>query len=166
MKSLFIETYSTPNYFTEDGIHIVLTTINDSKKSLILLNVITKKLQLIDFDLDAVEILALKSDLLIIAASTPKQPPMVFAGILDVNNLKSIKFKKLLHTKNLSKNDKLNYRIIKQNDDKPLDKIQTIVIGLSDKFDLPSPSIVIPHGGKMSLSNFYFKIIFNYFILL
>jgi hypothetical protein len=143
LKSLFI-TNASYNYWLKDGENIVLTTIDNSKEVLIILNVLTKKIQIVPFDLENVNILNLKNNLLVVSGSSPNQIPVV--KICQIDLTKPIVFHEL-KTKKSTKLDGITYRLIKQNEDKLLDQIQTIVVGPTDTFNKPTPSIIIPHGG-------------------
>lgn len=142
VQSLFTINVS-PNFWLSDGEHIVLTTIHHSKEVLFVLNVIDSSMSLIDFGLNGVQILNLKNNLLVIACSAPNQPPVIKIAQIVPNNLQNIEFKQL---RSECKND-ITYRIIKQNEDKQLEQIETILVGQTDTFNKPTPVIIIAHGG-------------------
>lgn len=165
IKSLFIEDVSR-NYWTLDGEHAVLTTINHSRDTLFVLNVIDKTIRIVDVGLEDATVLNLKNDLLAIAASSPNQPPVVKIGHLDLKTDRLIAFKQL-REKQSTKDETISYRIIKQNEDKPLEQVETILIGPTETFDKPTPAVIYPHGGKSSLYDSISRIISNcVFVLL
>jgi len=151
VKSLF--SISPTNYWSLDGEHFLFVTINHSKRIVCAINVNDKQISVIDTGLEDVEILDLKNDLLVIANSSPNQPPVVKLGLLDFKqkSQKLVEFKQL-RDKFTSKDDTISYRIIKQNENKLLEQVETIVTGPAENFDKPHPAIIIPHGGPHSAS--------------
>ena len=145
VKSLFVLQVS-PNYWLLDGEHVVLSTIHHSTELLVVLNVLTKALRVIDLpELTEVNVLNLKNDLLALSCSAPDQPPVVRFGLLDMKRENPVQFKRL-RAKYPNKNDKIAYRLIRQNKDKQLEQVETILVGPADTFDKPTPVIVMPHG--------------------
>ena len=145
VKSLFVLAVSS-NYWLQDGEHVVLSTIHHSKELLLILNVVTKTLRVIDLPgLDEVNVLNLKNDLLALSCSAPDRPPVVLFGLVDMKRTNPVEFKQL-RAKHSAKDKTISYRIIRQNEDKPLEQIETILTGPADTFDKPTPVIVIPHG--------------------
>ena len=149
IKSLFALDVSS-NYWLLDGEHVVLSTIHHSTELLVVLNVLTKALKVIDLpDLNEVNVLNLNNDLLALSCSSPDQPPVVLFGSVDMKRENPVQFKRL-RAKQPSKNSKISYRIIRQNEDKPLEQVETILVGPAAVFDKPTPVIVIPHGRRFA----------------
>jgi hypothetical protein len=149
IQSLFTVFNGRENYWALDGDHIVTTSIYHSKCVLLIINVKTKQLKRIDQDLEDVTILNFKHNLLVTSCSSPNQPPVVRIALVDFQKANPIEFRQL-RTKYPTKNDKITYRIIAQNEDKPLEQVESIVIGQTETFNKPTPCIFIPHGGKIS----------------
>lgn len=146
VQSLFVLDTSS-NYWLADGEHVIFSTINHSRELLVLLNVINKTLRVIDlpYDLQEVNVLNLKNDLLALSCSSPDQAPVVLFGLVDINRANPVEFKQL-RAKQSTKNSQISYRIVRQNEEKPLEQIETILVGPTDTFNKPTPVIAIPHG--------------------
>ena len=146
IQSLFVQHISS-NYWLPDGEHVIISTIHHSKEELLILNVLTKAVKVIDLPepMGEATILNLKDNLLVLRCSSPNQPPTVLIGFVNVNSPSPIEFKQT-RTKLSRPNHDIKFRIIKQNEDKLLEQVETILIGPTSTFNEPTPVIVIPHG--------------------
>lgn len=144
IQSLFVQPISS-NYWLSSGEHVVVSTIDHSKKKVLILGVLTGRVKMIDLPepMGETTVLGLRKDILILRCSSPYQPPVVLVGMVNVYSSRPIVFEQNSSERSV-RNYEVSYRIIKQ--EELHDPVETILIGSATTFDQPTPVIVTLHG--------------------